>query len=130
MNILTINCGSSSIKYKLYSFPGDKPIDRGVIEKIGEDDSPVINHTEGMQEIFNGLLERGVIGSLDEINAIGHRIVHGGETFKEPHLIDSKVLRKIEECCKLAPLHNPANLQGILACTKVLKKIKQVAVFD
>jgi acetate kinase len=128
--ILTINCGSSSIKYKLYSFPGGELLNKGLIEKIGERASRVSNHTQGIKKVFDNLLKDKAISSLEEINAIGHRVVHGGETFREPHLIDKEVIRKIKECSKLAPLHNPANLEGIKACKKVLKDILQVAVFD
>ena len=130
MNILTVNCGSSSIKYKLYSFPKGEMINRGLIEKIGEKSSSIANHTQGMKKLFHNLLKEKAIDNLEEIDAIGHRVVHGGETFREPHRIDNEVIKKIKECSKLAPLHNPANLAGIRACTKILSQITQIAVFD
>ncbi len=121
MNILVINCGSSSVKYKFYSFPQGILISKGAVERIGERGSPVKNHRQGLRTILNG------IGRVD---AVGHRVVHGAEEFKEPALISKKVIRKLKECCQLAPLHNPANLEGIIACDSILKDIKQVAVFD
>ncbi len=130
MKILVVNCGSSSIKYKFYSFPGGKLLTKGLIERIGEEGSPVFNHTEGMKRIFKTLQEEGVVKSLDDIEAVGHRVVHGGEVFCKPHIIDDKVIKKIKECGRLAPLHNPVNLEGILATKKFLKKAQQVAVFD
>ncbi len=129
-HILTINCGSSSIKYKLYLFPHGKLLAGGVIEKIGEKDSGVSTHTEGMKVVFSQLIDNKVIEHLSEIKAIGHRVVHGGETFHEPHVIDKKVIRKIKECIKIAPLHNPANLEGIKATLNTLPNVLQVAVFD
>ena len=121
MNVLVINCGSSSIKYKFYQMPQERLLAKGAIERIGEKGSPIKNHLQGL-----GLVLKG-IGKLE---AIGHRVVHGAECFKAPKLIDKKVIRKIRECFHLAPLHNPANLEGITACGAILKGIKQVAVFD
>lgn len=121
MKILVINCGSSSIKYQLFSMPHSKIISKGIIEKIGEKGSLIKDHYVGLKII----LER-----VDGIDAIGHRVVHGAETFKEPVLINEKVIRKIRQCCEIAPLHNPANLAGILACKKLLPCVKQAAVFD
>lgn len=130
MNILTINCGSSSIKYKFYSFPQGKLINRGLIEKIGEENSPISNHSQGIQKLFENLLKEKAIRSLKEIDAIGHRVVHGGETFIQPRVIDSTVIKKIKGCSKIAPLHNPVNLAGILGCIKMLREVLQIAVFD
>lgn len=96
-------------------------LSKGAIERIGEKGSPVENYRQGL-----GLLLKG-IGKVD---AVGHRVVHGAEEFKEPALIDQRVIHRIKVCSRLAPLHNPANLEGILACRQVLKGIKQVAVFD
>jgi acetate kinase len=121
MNILVINCGSSSIKYKFYSFPREALISKGALERIGEKESPVKNHPQGLRAILSG---------IDKVDTIGHRVVHGAQEFKEPTLINRKVIRKVRECCRLAPLHNPANLEGIIACDSILKGIKQVAVFD
>ncbi len=126
--ILTINCGSSSIKYKLFSFPSEKVITKGVIEHIGEAGAGVKDHHEGLKKVLDEILGSGI--SKDEISAIGHRVVHGGEEFIEPVLISAEVVRKIKELSKLAPLHNPANLEGIIACEKILKGVPQVAVFD
>lgn len=121
MNILVINCGSSSIKYKFYRMPSQKLIAKGMLDKIGEQDSPVKNHHQGLKLILE---------HISGVDAVGHRVVHGAEEFKEPTLIDYKVIHRIEACCVLAPLHNPANLEGILACRKLLRGVPQVAVFD
>jgi len=128
--ILVINCGSSSIKYKLYEFPSKKIISEGLIENIGERRSALKNHHQGVELMFSNLLSENAIKSLNDISGIGHRVVHGGETFRRPHLIDIKVINKIKECIELAPLHNPANLAGITACKKHIPHITQVAVFD
>lgn len=130
MKILVINCGSSSIKYKLFDFPKATLINKGLIEKIGEGNSPVKNHTQGINTLFSKLLSDNVIKDVRDISAIGHRVVHGGETFCLPCLINDSVIKKIKECAKLAPLHNPANLAGILGCRKYHSSIPQVAVFD
>lgn len=130
MKILVINCGSSSIKYKLYHKGNDKPLAKGLIEKIGEEGSAVKNHSQGIKKLVSDILKTKLIDSLDEIKAIGHRVVHGAETFRQPHLIDSPVIKKIKECSSLAPLHNPANLAGIIGCRKLFPQIPQVAVFD
>ncbi|MDD5194977.1 MAG: acetate kinase [Candidatus Omnitrophica bacterium] len=130
MKILVINCGSSSIKYKLYEFPQKTLITKGLIEKIGEKNSPMRDHGHGVSALLTRLIKEKAIESLDEISAVGHRVVHGGETFRQPSIIDKKVLKKITECSKLAPLHNPANLAGILACKKNMPSVVQIAVFD
>ncbi|MDP2923188.1 MAG: acetate kinase [Candidatus Omnitrophota bacterium] len=130
MKILVINCGSSSIKYKLYEFPKKVLITKGLIEKIGENGSVINNHSLGVKELFSRLIKEKAIADVREISAIGHRVVHGGEAFKQPHVINNEVLAKIQECAQLAPLHNPANLAGIVGCREVLAKITQVAVFD
>ena len=128
--ILTINCGSSSIKYKLYSFPKGRLIASGLVEKIGEPHSEISTHTEGMKLVFDRLLASGFIKHIDEIKAVGHRVVHGAEEFRQPHIIDKQVIKKIKECVSIAPLHNPANLEGIKAALHTLPKVPQVAVFD
>lgn len=121
MNVLVINCGSSSIKYKFYEMARELLISKGAIERIGEKGSPIANHRQGLRLILKG---------IGRVEAIGHRVVHGAEDFREPALINEKVIRKIRECSRLAPIHNPANLEGIFACKSLLKGIKQVAVFD
>jgi len=121
MKILVINSGSSSIKYKLFLMPQHRLISKGLIEHIGEKGSEVQDHYNGLQLILK---------KVDGVSAVGHRVVHGAEEFRKPVLIDNHVIRKIRQCSELAPLHNPANLTGILACKKLLPGVKQVAVFD
>jgi len=121
IKVLVINSGSSSIKYKLFQMPQEKYISKGVIEHIGEEGSDVQDHYAGLKMI---------LGYVKDVDLIGHRVVHGGEQFKKPALIDQAVIRKIRQCAAIAPLHNPANLAGILACKKLLSGIRQVAVFD
>lgn len=130
MKILVINCGSSSIKYKLYEFPSKKLIAKGLIEKIGERSSSIQDHAQGVKELFSRLVKDGALKEINEISAIGHRVVHGGETFKAPTIIDKRVIEKIKDCSSLAPLHNPANLAGIIGCMELLPGVSQVAVFD
>ena len=130
MKSLTINCGSSSIKYKLYEFPGPALIAKGNIERIGERSSAIKNHTQGIQVLFKGLLKKKAIRCVDEIFAIGHRVVHGGEEVRKPQTIDKKLIDVIKKYSELAPLHNPANLAGIMGCQKIATKVRQVAVFD
>jgi acetate kinase len=121
MKILVINCGSSSIKYKLFQMPQERLVSKGLIEHIGEKGSKIGDHYTGLKII---------LGKINSVNAIGHRVVHGAEKFRRPVLINNQVIRKIRQCCSIAPLHNPANLAGILACKKLLAGKKQVAVFD
>jgi len=121
MKILVINSGSSSIKYKLFEMPKEKLISKGIIEHIGEKGSKIKDHYTGLKIILS---------KIKEISAVGHRVVHGAENFKKPILINYSVIQKIKQCSTIAPLHNPANLAGILACKKLLPKVKQVAVFD
>ena len=121
MNILVINCGSSSVKYKFYIMPKEELISKGSIDRIGEKVSFIKNHRQALEKILE---------KIKGVDAIGHRVVHGGEQFQEPVVINSRVIRKIKTCCNLAPLHNPANLDGIRACGEILRNIKQVAVFD
>ena len=126
--ILTINCGSSSIKYKLFSFPKERVVSKGIIEHIGEGGRNVSNHHEGMERVIDNIKSEGI--ALEDIFAVGHRVVHGGESFIEPTLITEEVIDKINELFPLAPLHNPVNLEGIIACQSILKDVPQVAVFD
>lgn len=148
MKILVLNCGSSSIKYKLFDMDTKGILAQGGIEKIGlagsflkltlpsgekkilEKDIP--EHTTGVEFILNTLTspEYGAIKSLDEINAVGHRMVHGGERFSESVLLDKEVLDAFTACNDLAPLHNPANLKGVNAVTAILPNVPQVGVFD
>ena len=148
MKILVLNCGSSSIKYKLFDMTTKEVMAQGGIEKIGlpgsflkltlpngekkvlEKDVP--EHTTGIDFILNTLVseEYGAIKSLDEINAVGHRMVHGGEKFAKSVLLDKEVLDAFIACNDLAPLHNPANLKGVNAVSAILPNVPQVGVFD
>jgi acetate kinase len=147
MKILVINCGSSSIKYQLYDADQEKVLSRGTVARIGEAGSyftyatgaletqqemPVASHKDGFKIIMRALLdeENGVIQDLSEIAAVGHRTVHGGDTFVGSTIIDEGVIAKMEACIPLAPLHNPANLTGIKEARKVLSDVPHVAVFD
>ncbi len=119
--ILVINSGSSSIKYQLFLMPGERILDKGSINRIGEPGSKIRSHQEALATILN---------SVSDIDAVGHRVVHGAERFQESILINNSVIKKIKDCCRLAPLHNPANLAGIRECKLMLPQIPQVAVFD
>lgn len=121
MNILVINSGSSSIKYKLFDMPGKALLSKGIIEHIAEKGSKVKNHQEGLKL---------VLGKVKSVDLVGHRVVHGAESFTKPVLVNDNVIRQIKRSCSIAPLHNPANLTGIIACKKLLPGVKQVAVFD
>jgi len=125
--ILVLNCGSSSIKYNL--FENGKTLTSGLIERIGEKDSKIKTHTQGIKLMVAQLLESGKIKSIKEIDGVGHRVVHGGELSK-PSIINNKITNIIQKYCSVAPLHNPINLKGILEMKKILPKIKHVAVFD
>ncbi|MBE5936289.1 MAG: acetate kinase [Lachnospiraceae bacterium] len=147
MNVLVINCGSSSLKYQLIDSITENVLAVGLCERIGIDGStlkytpqggekiqvvsPMPNHEVAIKMVLDALVneEYGVIKSLDEINAVGHRVVHGGEKFASSVVITDEVMKAIEECNELAPLHNPANLIGINAC-KALIDVPMVAVFD
>ena len=148
MKILIINAGSSSLKYQLIDMQDESVIAKGLVERIGIEGSnlshkygdgkkfelttPLIDHTEAMNIVLDALqdADHGVIKSLDEIGAVGHRVLHGGEKFTASCLINDTVIAAIEENIPLGPLHNPANLMGIRACQKVLPNVPQVAVFD
>lgn len=149
MKILILNCGSSSIKYKMFDMDTKELIGQGGIEKIGSQDSflkmksaktgenvvicrTIIEHTAGIELIMNALVskEHGCIKSLDEIDAVGHRVVHGAEKFNQSVRIDKEVKEMITKCVDIAPLHNPANLKGIAAIEAILPDVPQVAVFD
>ena len=148
MKILVLNCGSSSIKYKLFDMDTRSVMVSGGVEKIGLPDSflqiklsngekvkieqAMPEHTVGIQLILNSLVDEkiGCIASLDEVQAVGHRVVHGGEKFNKSVLITPEVKEMIVKCIELAPLHNPANLKGIEAIEQALPGVPQVAVFD
>ena len=147
MIILVINCGSSSIKYQLIQTDSEQLLAKGLLERIGQCDSAlhheyngskttltrkVPDHRAGMQLITGVLIDKkiGVIENLQEIYAVGHRVVHGGEEFVESVLITPEVIKTIEKFCDLAPLHNPPNLTGIQAAEEILPDVPQVAVFD
>ncbi|NLW65765.1 MAG: acetate kinase [Clostridiales bacterium] len=149
MKILVINAGSSSLKYQLIDMEGEKVLAKGLCERIGIDGhlkhSPLVEgkpvfdenislptHSEAIAAVIDKLTskEYGVVASMSEINAVGHRVVHGGEEFSSSVLIDDEVIKGIENCTPFAPLHNPANITGIEACKKVMGGVPQVAVFD
>ena len=151
MIILVLNCGSSSLKYQLLDMKNDDVYDllaKGLVERIGLEvgclkhqaagkeklvrEMPIQDHTVGIQAVLDALLDKeyGCRGSLDDIEAVGHRVVHGGEEFFCSALVTDKVVSQIRKCCEIAPLHNPANLLGIDAVTKALPSVPQVAVFD
>ena len=148
MKVLVLNCGSSSIKYKLFDMDHKAVIAQGGIEKIGLKDSflkltlpngekkilekDIPEHTAGVEFILQTLTgaEYGVVKSMDEIDAVGHRMVHGGEKFSQSVLLTPEVLAAFEACNDLAPLHNPANLKGVHAISAILPNVPQVGVFD
>ncbi len=148
MKILVINCGSSSLKYQLIDSDSEEVLAKGLCERIGIDGSQLTHqpagkdkittkadmpdHTVAVQMVIDALTdaENGVISSLDEIDAVGHRIVHGGEKFASSVVINDEVIKAIEECNDLAPLHNPANLIGINSCKEIMPNVPMVAVFD
>ena len=148
MKILVLNCGSSSIKYALYNMDDKSVMTSGGAERVGLDGAfvkvklangekkqimhDIPEHTEGVKFIFSLLTdpEIGVIKSLDEIDAVGHRMVHGGEKFNKSVILTDEVLKTFEECSDLAPLHNPANLKGVNAVKELMPGLPQVGVFD
>lgn len=151
MNVFVINSGSSSIKYQLISMPEEKVICSGMVDRIGQDESrvdyraflneqpvelsknmPISDHSAGLREVAKLLVDReiGVITNPDQVEAVGHRVVHGGEKFASTQLITEEVKAKIKELFPLAPLHNPANYLGIEVAEQIFSNAKQVAVFD
>ena len=152
MVILVLNCGSSSIKYQVIDMTSETQntlLVKGLVDRIGlpegvmthkpqdgrapyEYRGAIPNHTEGIRLIIEALTnaEHGVISSLDQLNAVGHRVAHGGEYFSTSALVDADVIEKIRSCFELAPLHNPANLEGVLSIQSLLPTVPQVAVFD
>ena len=148
MKVLVINCGSSSLKYQLIDMETENSLAQGLVERIGIEGSvltqkvegkdkyivktPMKNHKEAIEIVLKALVdgEHGVIKSMDEITAVGHRVVHGGEKYASSVLITDEVKKSIEECYKLAPLHNPPNMIGIEACEELMPNTPMVAVFD
>jgi acetate kinase len=148
MKILVLNCGSSSIKYQLFDMSSNMVLAKGIVEKIGLKGSflknerfdgdkvklegEILDHKRGIEYILGVMISelRGVIKKLKEIDAVGHRVVHGGETFQGSCYLDDITIKGIEDCSDLAPLHNPANLKGIYAMKLLLPDVPQVGVFD
>jgi len=147
MKVLVINSGSSSIKYQLINMPQEEVICSGLVERIGLNNAEIHykssentinevldipNHKIGLEKVVNLLLDGkvGVLKSTDEIEAVGHRVVHGGSTFSKTTIINDEVKDKIKSLFSLAPLHNPPNLEGIIVCENIFPKAKQIAVFD
>jgi len=143
--IIAINAGSSSLKFQLFEMPSEEVITKGIVERIGIKDSiftisvngekikevtDIPNHEVAVKILLDKLTTLGIIQSLDEIEGVGHRVVHGGEEFNDSVVITEEVLKKIEELSELAPLHNPANITGIRAFQRVLPNVSAVAVFD
>lgn len=144
-NIIAINAGSSSFKFKLFKMPEELVIAKGLIERIGQDNSifnmtvngdeiqintHIKTHEEAVQMMLNELVEKQVIESLDDIDGTGHRVVHGGEIYDDSVLVDDEVIHNINALSELAPLHNPQNLMGILAFKELMPDVPHVAVFD
>ena len=148
MNILVINCGSSSLKFQLINSESEEVIAKGLCERIGiegsclvytpqggekqKTESPMADHTAAIKMVLDALTDEktGVVKDLAEIGAVGHRVVHGGENFSQATIIDDEVIKAIEDCNDLAPLHNPANLIGIQACRALMPNTPMVCVFD
>ena len=145
MKILSVNCGSSSLKFQMYEMPEEKVLISGYVEKIGLPDCfwtvkvngekikssrPLANHTEAVDVLIEELFKHNIVKSLDEIERIGHRVLHGGEFFKESAVVTDEVIEKINSLIPLGPLHLPGNLAGIEAFRKVLPNVPMVAVFD
>ncbi|WP_050607162.1 acetate kinase [Clostridium niameyense] len=147
MKVLVVNCGSSSLKYQLIDMETEKALAKGLVERIGIEGSiltqkvngekyiieePMKDHKKAIELVLKALVDEkhGVIKDMSEISAVGHRVVHGGEKYAESVLIDDEVMKALEECVKLAPLHNPPNIIGINACREIMKDTPMVAVFD
>ena len=147
MNVLVINCGSSSLKYQLINSDSEEVLAKGLCERIGIDgrlvyqkegmdkeitEAPMPTHKEAIQMVLDALHnpKSGAVKDLSEIDAVGHRVVHGGEKFAKSVVLTEEVLAKVEECNELAPLHNPANLIGIRACQELMPDVPMVGVFD
>lgn len=145
MKIMAVNAGSSSIKFQLLEMPAEKQVTSGIVERIGSEEAlftikyngekfvetlPIKDHAVGVELILEGLVKHKVIANINDIEGVGHRVVQGGEFFKDSTIITDEVLQKIIDLGEMAPLHNPANATGIKAFRKVLPHVTQVAVFD
>ena len=148
MKILVINCGSSSLKYQILDMTNETLLCKGLVEKIGIDGSvithekvgmdkfrletPMANHEDAIAQVLAAIQdpEHGVVKDMSEIGAVGHRVVHGGEKYADSVLITEAVMKDVEECCEIAPLHNPPNIAGINACKALMPDTPMVAVFD
>ena len=147
MNVLVVNCGSSSLKYQLINSDSEEVLAKGICERIGLDgrlvyqkegcdkeitEAPMPTHKEAIQLVLDALVnpKSGAVAHLSEIDAVGHRVVHGGEKFSGSVVLTDEVLAQVEECNELAPLHNPANLIGIRACQEIMPNVPMVGVFD
>ncbi len=148
MKVLVINCGSSSLKYQLFNMEDESVLAKGLVERIGIEGSmlthqptgkdkavmntDIPNHSVGIKMVLEALTDKahGVIGSMSEIAAVGHRVVHGGEKFAGSVLITPEVMQALEDCIEMAPLHNPPNILGINACSEIMPDVPQVGVFD
>ena len=148
MKVLVLNCGSSSLKYQLFDMRTEEVLSKGLVERIGIEgsrikhvksgmdavvtDTEIVNHKVAIKLVLEALLSpaHGSLSSLDELTAVGHRVVHGGEKFAQSAIVTAEVLKAIEDCTPFAPLHNPANLMGIRAMMDVLPRVPQGAVFD
>ncbi len=147
MNVLVINCGSSSLKYQVINSDTEEVLAKGLCERIGLDgrlvyqkagcgkeitDADMPTHKQAIKMVLDALVnpETGALKSLGEIGAVGHRMVHGGEKFACSTILNEEVLKVVEECNDLAPLHNPANLIGVRACQELMPNVPMVGVFD
>lgn len=148
MKVLVVNCGSSSIKYQLFNMQDESVLAKGLVERIGLEGSvlthqpagkdkvvlngDIKNHSIGIKMVLDALThpDYGVISSMKEISAVGHRVVHGGEKFADSVLITPEVMKALEDCIEMAPLHNPPNILGINACAELMPGVPQVGVFD
>lgn len=148
MKVLVVNCGSSSLKYQLVDMTDESVLAKGLFERIGSEEAifthkrpdadkikkemPILDHGTALKVLLEILVDKeyGVIASMDEIDAVGHRVVHGGEKFAGSVLIDDAVMGALNECVQLAPLHNPPNIEGIKACQEIMPGVPQVGVFD
>ena len=147
MKILVINCGSSSLKYQLIDMTDESVLAKGLVERIGIEGSiltqkvdgkkyiieePMADHKKAIELVLGALVDEkeGVIKDMSEISAVGHRVVHGGEKYAGSVLIDAGVMKALEDCVKLAPLHNPPNIIGINACKELMPETPMVGVFD
>ena len=145
MKILSVNAGSSSLKFQVYEMPEEKVLISGYIEKIGlpdcfwnvkvngekiKDSRPLTNHTEAVEVLIEELLKHKIVETMDEIKGVGHRVLHGGEKYSDSVIITDEVMAQLEELIPLGPLHMPANISGVKACQEIMPGVPQIAVFD